>query len=194
MHLNLEIVKKHPVATGAVILVGGLILFLLLRSGGSGGTTVVQGASAANPQADNNAFQLQSQAQAIQGQFALTSLQGEISTTQQVNAITGQTNLAGMQEHVQLATIDSQNYQTVVAAQTQVALATMETQANVAINAANIDLQKTIAGYSKDTVLGLAGYQAEANREQLGVFAAMNSGGGGTDWIGTALSIGAMFL
>lgn len=90
MALNLTVVKKHPVATGAVIIVGGLVLFMLMRGGGGGSGYVSTGPTdaqiaagmqqaqmqfAAGQQASSQQFQLAAGAQNIQGQLALAQLQ-----------------------------------------------------------------------------------------------------------------------
>ncbi len=123
MALNFSIVKRHPVATGAVIIVGGLILFMLMRGGAGGGVAVSSGPSdaqiaagmqaqqmqfAAMQQSSSQQFQLAAGNQQIQGQLALAQLQ-LVAAQDQIGA-----GLTATAAQIELA-----KYQTMVAYQAQ---------------------------------------------------------------------------
>lgn len=123
MALNLTVVKKHPIATGAVIVVGGVVLFMLLRGGG-GGTVVAGGGPsdaqiaagmqaaqmqfAAAQQSSGQGFQLAMQSGQIQGQLALAGLQLE-GQSEQISAALAAT----------AANIELSKYQSLLAFQAQ---------------------------------------------------------------------------
>lgn len=144
MALDLTIIKKHPVATGAAILVGGAILFLVLKGQGGGGQ-IVTGSTGVDPavvqanlqqaalaqqaqaQAAQEQFQLQAQQQTIQGQLSLASLQASLDThkTDAANA----TALALAQMQTQIAQGQTAVQSTLADAQARTSLMTAEANA-----------------------------------------------------------------
>lgn len=95
MAFKVEVIKKHPVITGAVVVVAGLV-FYVVYSAGSGGASAVQvsGGPSGPSQSDL-------QAQQIQGQLAALGLQSQTQIT--------------------LANIGAQNDQAKIAYQYQIA-------------------------------------------------------------------------
>lgn len=115
MALNLTVIKKHPIATGAIVIVGGVALFLVMRGGGSTVIAASGGPSeallsqqaqmqfAAAQQSSAQNFQLAMQSGQIQGQLLLAekSLEGrseEIAAA--LAATTGQIELAKYQANL----------------------------------------------------------------------------------------------
>jgi len=143
--MNFGLIQKHPLATGAVVVIGGLGLFLAVKPKGGGGAApaapaggVPQSNQAAaiaaatqlatvNAQATAQANELQAQltaqAQDEQTQITLANLAATTSTQQQVNAITGSQNLAITQADVEKFGISTQaaveNARTAAAVQSQ---------------------------------------------------------------------------
>ena len=105
MALDLALIKEHPYATGAVVIVGGLVVFYLLSSssGGSSAGSTASGMSSADYQASlaagsqaaqaNAAFAAQQQAQQTQLQQA--QLEAGVANNQTAAAVaTNNTNTA----------------------------------------------------------------------------------------------------
>ena len=169
MHFHLpEIIKKHPVSAGAIVIGGGLafVVFSGWFSGGgggssSGGTTLVtSGPSnaqvAAQAQAQQNAVALQAQQGNNDTQVAIAQLAAALQTHQSDNALSavntttaGETNLGGRQIDAQVRAVE-------IGANTQVSLANIG--AGTQITLANIDSrnQLGLASIYSDTTLGLA--------------------------------------
>lgn len=183
--MDFSLIKRHPYATGAIVIVGGFAAYLLF-SGGSGSQTVTtgsgvdpalaasevqaatqlqlqQGASSAQQQAQS--FQLASDAATAGANFALAQLNAKTSTTQQVNAIVGQENLQSDQNSTQLImqknalTAASNDAKTMEA--TQVALATAQTTANVAIAQTTAAQNLGIASITGQVQRDIANYQSQ---------------------------------
>lgn len=186
MKFDFSLIKEHPYAATGGIVIGGLLLYFVFFSDGSGaessGTTMVAGSP--NDQNDQINAQLQSQQFQLQylqaqqaGEYASAQLQAQTSTVQQVNAIQGQLAIQGQQisSQTELEKIRLNNevylekmrgdyaLQSQVVSQTAALQMTqMQTQANIAINAANVDLQKSIAQYQTSALTSIARYQAGA--------------------------------
>jgi hypothetical protein len=105
MAFSLEIVKKHPVATGAIVLVGAALLYFMLKRSSSGGTQAggLQGNDA--------------QLQAIQSAENLTNAQ--YGSQVEIAQIQGQ--VASAQTAAQLAAVqaEAQSAENIVTTQTQ---------------------------------------------------------------------------
>lgn len=199
MKLDFTLIKQHPYATGAVVILGGLLLYFVVFRGSSsaqpqgtiiGGNTPGDVDNAAQREQQSQQFQL-SYLQAQQaGQYAMAQLESQTSTTQQVNAIQGQLAIQGQQISVQAelekarmaneALLEQMRgdyaLQSQVVAQTGAyQIAQLTTQANVAINAANVDLQKSIAQYQTNALVSISRYntQAQSKSSNLGAIASI---------------------
>lgn len=149
----LEFVKKHPLETGGVVLVGGIALVLLLGSRGSAAQTVASSPNAISPNAELQAATqlaaIQSQTQAqnaqINGQIALAQQQGandialatiQAHTTNTQNQLDAAISALNSNNALNLGQTQSNNA-------TTVSLAGLSTQS--AINANNNATQQNIA-------------------------------------------------
>jgi len=198
MKFDLTLIKQHPyAATGGIVVAGLLIYFLFFRGDSAQQGTAVSGnpndqSSAINQQAQDQAFQLQYLQAQQSGQYATAQLQAQTSTVQQVNAITGQIAIEGQrissQTEVEKLRIANEAYlenlrgnyalQSQVVAQTGAyQMAQLTTQANIAINAANVDLQKSIAGYQTQALTSIARYQGAAQQQQSSLGAIVSIAG-----------------
>lgn len=155
--MDFTIIKRHPVATGAVVVVGGLVLFLAVRGGsGDAGTAPPPDTSAAdmlNAQlADRQAtrsFQLAYLQQQQAGSLEALRLDATTSTEQQRAAIEAQ--LAGMRMQSEL---QSQ--------QIEANLTMQSNTLNAQLASKTIDAETTrqLATLQSETVLNMAGIQA----------------------------------
>ncbi len=143
MAMNFTFVKEHPYAIGGLLL-GGFLLFVLLRSKASAAVTTTGSAQSAGlpasvvqsqleagaaiqtaqlqqaQQVNDENFQLALAAQKNAADYATAQLNAQTSTAQQVNAITGSTNIATIQAGVQNNAISTQA--SVINEQTQTGL------------------------------------------------------------------------
>jgi hypothetical protein len=145
---GLDLVKAHPVTTGAVVVVGGLAIFVL-NSGSSSGGAVASSAATTNPaqaqlaiQQDSEQFQLAQGNQTITGQQNLATIAA--STTDQSNQL-------GFQLGVdQLA---SQTTQEQDATNASVAINQLNTTSAAAVSQAGIAAQVAINQNNNQTAV-----------------------------------------
>jgi hypothetical protein len=90
--LDLDLLKKHPYATGGIVIVGGIVVFYLISSGASSGGSASTGSSdySSALAADTQLAQTQAatavQTNAQQAQLQATELQAQVANTQTVAA------------------------------------------------------------------------------------------------------------
>lgn len=149
MKMNITLLKKHPLATGSIIVVGGLVLYFVWMRGdssGGGSTTVVQPSQG---QLQLAAAQIQSNT-ALQGAAIQYAYQSHVSDEQyQLGMANLSTQLQALQ--IQSNTTDIANK---LAAQTQIAQLQISGQTQT--NLAALSSQTQIALGAQQ----LAGYQA----------------------------------
>lgn len=178
--------KSHPYITGAVVIIGGVVFYYIaLRPSGGDATgtsvAVYGGGQTTDPTLaraqQEQQFQLSYLQEQTAGQLALTGLQGQISTTQQAQAIVGQQNIQGQQLQAQLAIAALQHEEVLtlaeinaatqlqsqaIAANTALQITGMQTAANISLASIQSDLQKAIASYQTQAVIGTAQASAQA--------------------------------
>lgn len=150
MKMNLTLLKKHPLATGSIIVVGGLFLYVMYMrggsSGGGGSATVIQPSQG---QVQLAAAQIQSNT-ALQGAALKYSFQSHVSDEQyQLGLANLSTQLQALQ--IQSNTTDIANK---LAAQTQIAQLQISGQTQTNLSAISSQTQIALGAQQ------LAGYQA----------------------------------
>lgn len=150
MKMNLGLLKKHPMAVGSIIVIGGLALyFVYMRGGSSAASSSVVSAQPSSAELQLAATQIQSNT-ALQGAALKYGYQSHVSDEQyQLGLANLSTQLQALQ--VNANTTDIANK---LLAQTQVAGETISAQT-----------QTNLAAISSQTQLGLgaqqlAGYQS----------------------------------
>lgn len=200
MKFDFTLIKKHPYAATGAIVVGGLLIYFMFFAGDSnapqgsayGGNTPSDVDLAVQREAQAQQAQLQFLQAQQAGQFAVAQLEAQTSTTQQVNAIQGQLAIQGQQIFTQ-AEIEKLRLnnelilekargeyalQSQIVAQTGAyQVAQLTTQANIAINSANVDLQKSIAQYQTGALTAIAKYQGAAQQKESGMGALVSLAG-----------------
>src|SRR5260221_657855 len=155
-HVDFSLLKKHPAAAGAVIIIGGLVAYFLIFWGKRASTNVAT-TGAPSPSDVQAGTALQFSQQQLQGaaqaqnaglvalqtksaaDYAMADLSAKTSTVQQVNAISGQEFLQHDNNSTQLAVIHEQSQAEIqraqIAANTQISTQQIATQGALALSA-----------------------------------------------------------
>jgi len=128
-HFDPELLKKHPYAVGAIVIVGGVVVFAFLSRSQSSAATVQTGSNSGDFQAE---LQASEQEQALNAQSNLQSQQ----TAAQLQVAQLQADVSNQQTAAQLAAVENSN-------QYNFAADLVSTQANVAANATTLAAQTT---------------------------------------------------
>ena len=167
MAFDFTLIKKHPVASGAAVLVGALVLYMLLK-GGSASTASTAQVAPGNDPASLAAMQYNAQQQlqqnAAASQFAQQSL---AATTQQ--------NLATIQSYqdITLGTQANQNQALAIqdqlaATQTQAQVQTLQINkaADIQSQAIGAQLAETTLSSTNQTQVQMAGISANEQMQK----------------------------
>lgn len=198
MKLDFTFIKKRPLLTGAIVLIGAFALFLALKGrGGSGSVVVTQGGPdpaqvqaglqaqamqfQANQQVAAQNFQLAQQQMAINGQLSIAGLQAQLEDKRSERDTATAQHLADLQAQVQVTGINAQVAQTQIGANVQQQIAAFGAQVQMAgiqaqerIGLATVQVQQTSADaaayFQRAQADNIMGLATlQAQTEQLGI-------------------------
>lgn len=141
MPFDLELLKKHPYATGGIVIIGGIIVFYLLSSSqGSASQVQTVAAGGADPNliaADEQLAQVQAGAQVQTNAQQVALAQAQLEAGVANNQTAASLSATQLQTAAQLATALSTNQTNLAGAQISANAATAE-QANQLVYAENL--------------------------------------------------------
>lgn len=153
--MDIAIVKKHPYATGAVIVFSILVIYLVMRKGTASSSSTVDTGGGDAVLASVNSAQSLANAQA-NAQITGATIQGQVATTQ-INA--------------QLAAAKDSNATALSIVNTQSArdlgIEASKDNASVLIATTGAEAAKQIAATQANTMLGIANISADVAKTQI---------------------------
>lgn len=186
MKLNFELVKKHPVTTGAVVIGGGLILYLLMSGGGSGGSSVAVVSGPSEGELQLAAMQYQTgaamAAQNSQQQFQLAALQLQANTALDIEQERQAFQIAAQEREIALATFQSDIQGKLASKSLDLEGRALDNQMNMATLQAGLQrdalaFQTKQHEITQSALVDMAGIQAQSNLASLQTMAGVQLAG-----------------